>query len=150
MSIQEKISEQLIFAMKERKQDVVDALRMLQAGLKNKKIELQRELEDGEVVQELKRQSKQLTDALGDFVKAERNDLIDKTKKELALIQQFLPAAMERTEIRKHVVNIASEIGATTVKDMGKLMGAVMKALGAAVNGEDVKAEVEEFLERPN
>lgn len=148
MSLQDKITEQLKAAMKEHKQDVVDALRMLQAGLKNKKIEFQRELEDGEVIQELKRQSKQLVDALGDFVKAERHDLVDKTKKELALIQQFLPAAMERTEIKKHVVNIATEIGATTVKDMGKLMGAVMKALGAAVNGEDVKAEVEEFLKK--
>lgn len=146
MSLQDKITEQLKTAMKEHKQDVVDALRMLQAGLKNKKIELQRELEDSEVIQELKRQSKQLADALGDFVKAERHDLSDKTKKEMALIQQFLPATMERTEIKKHVVNIATEVGATTIKDMGKLMGAVMKALGAAVNGEDVKAEVEEFL----
>ena len=148
MTIQEKISEQLKAAMKEHRQDVVDALRMLQAGLKNKKIELQRELEESETIAELKRQAKQLSDALGDFVKAERKDLEEKTNRELALIKQFLPTPMERAEIRKEVVRLAADVGATTVKDIGKLMGAVMKALGAAANGEDVKAEVEAYLKK--
>ena len=135
--------------MKDRKPEVVDALRGLQAAIKNKAIDLQRELQDAEVVDVLKTATKQLKDAMGDFVKAERQDLIDKTKAELAIIQEFLPTPMERAEIRKHVVALAADLGATTMKDMGKLMGAVMKAAGAAANGEDVRAEVEEYLSPP-
>ncbi|HBU27753.1 TPA: hypothetical protein DEB00_01395 [Candidatus Uhrbacteria bacterium] len=146
MSIQEKISEDLKTAMKARQADVVTALRGLQSALKNKQIELQRELEDSEVIDVLKSSSKQLKDALQDFLKAERKDLIEKTQTELDLIAKFLPTPMERTKIREHVVKIATDIGVTTVADMGKLMGAVVKAIGATANGEDVRKEVDDFL----
>ncbi|MBI2476957.1 GatB/YqeY domain-containing protein [Candidatus Uhrbacteria bacterium] len=146
MTLQEQLKTRLIAAMKEGKKDVVEALRGLQAMLKNKQIELQRELKDSEVIDVLKTASKQLKDAMTDFVKAEREDLIQKTKNELDLIAEFLPTPLERAEIRKHVVKLASDVGATTMKDMGKLMGAVMKALGAVAEGDDVRKEVEEFL----
>lgn len=146
MSIQDRIAADLKAAMKEKKSDVVTVLRGLQSTLKNKSIELQRDLEDSEVIDVLKTSSKQLKDAMGDFVKAERQDLVDKTKAELDLIAEFLPTPMEREKIKEHVVKIATDVGATTMADMGKLMGAVMKAVGAAANGEDVKAEVEEYL----
>jgi uncharacterized protein YqeY len=147
MTIQERMMEHLKAAMKGGQKEAVEMLRTIQAGLKNKRIELQRELEEAEVIAELKRQTKQLNDSLGDFLKAERNDLVEKTKTELALIGQFLPTPMERAQIRDHVVALAKTIGAQGVKDMGKLMGAVMKAVGAAANGEDVKAEVEAYLQ---
>ena len=148
MSLQDKIKKRLVAAMKEGKKDLVIMLRGLQALIKNKQIDLQRELKDSEIIDELKTASKQLKDAMAEFVKAERADLIEKTKIELDLIAEFLPAPMERTEIRKHVVKIAADVGATTMKDMGKRMGAVMKAVGAAANGEDVRAEVDEFLNK--
>lgn len=146
MTIQERMMEQLKAAMKGGQKEVVEVLRTVQAGIKNKRIELQRELEESEVIAELKRQTKQLNDALGDFVKAERVDLVEKTKSELALIGAYLPTPMERAKIREHVVELAKTVGAQSLKDMGKLMGAVMKAVGAAANGDDVKAEVEEYL----
>ena len=93
---------------------------------------------------------KQLKDALQDFVKGEREDLIEKTKKEINLIAEYLPTPMEREEIRKHTVSLAADIGAQTMVDMGKLMGAAMKAVGAAANGDDVRAEVEAFLSKEN
>lgn len=148
MSIQQELLEQLKTAMKGGQKEVVEVLRTVQSGLKNKKIELQRELEDSETIAELKRQSKQLNDALTDYVKAERADLVDKTKHELAIISSFLPTPMEREKIREHVVVLAKEVGAQTVKDIGKLMGAVMKAVGAAANGEEVKEEVENYLKK--
>ncbi|PIR47600.1 hypothetical protein COV06_02870 [Candidatus Uhrbacteria bacterium CG10_big_fil_rev_8_21_14_0_10_50_16] len=146
MSIQEKISEDLKTAMKARQADVVTSLRGLQSALKNKQIELQRDLEESEVLEVLKSSSKQLKDAMQDFVKGERQDLISKTQAELDLIAQFLPTPMERAQIREHVVKIASEVGATTLADMGKLMGAVVKAIGATANGDDVRKEVDAFL----
>jgi uncharacterized protein len=150
MSLQDQMKKRLIAAMKEGKKDLVIMLRGLQALIKNKQIDLQRELEDSEIIDELKTASKQLKDAMAEFVKAERADLIEKTKVEIDLISEFLPAPMERVEIRKHVVRLAADVGATTMKDMGKLMGAVMKAAGAAANGEDVRAEVETFLNQDN
>lgn len=146
MTIQEQLSARVKASMKEGKKDIVEIIRGLQAALKNKQIELRRELEESEVIDVLKMNVKQLKDALQDFVKAERQDLIDKTKKEMDLIAEYLPTPMERDEIRKHVVSLAADIGAQTMADMGKLMGAVMKAIGAAANGDDVRAEVETFL----
>ncbi len=148
MSLQDQIKKRLVAAMKEGKKDLVIMLRGFQALIKNKQIELKRELKDSEIIDELKTASKQLKDAMSEFVKAERDDLVEKTKVELDLIAEFLPEPMERAEIRKHVVKIATDIGATTMQDMGKLMGAVMKAVGAAANGEDVRAEVDEFLNK--
>jgi len=146
MKLQEQISEKLKEAMKSRNSEVVTILRGVQASLKNKAIETQKDLEDADVVGVLKTTAKQLKDSLGEFVKAERGDLVEKAEFELALIKEFLPTEMERAEIRKHVVSIASDIGATTMADMGKLMGAVIKAIGATANGQDVKAEVEDYL----
>ncbi|OGL71770.1 hypothetical protein A3C17_03080 [Candidatus Uhrbacteria bacterium RIFCSPHIGHO2_02_FULL_53_13] len=146
MTIQEQLKARLIASMKEGKKDIVEMIRGLQAALKNKQIELQRELKESEVIDVLKMNAKQLKDALGDFMRAERNDLILKTEKELDLIAEYLPTPLERDEIRKHVVSLAADIGAQTMADMGKLMGAVMKAVGAAANGDDVRAEVEAFL----
>ena len=136
--------------MKDKRKDTVVILRGLQAQIKNKSIDLKRDLDDSEVMDVLKTSSKQLNDALSDFVKAEREDLISKTKAELDLIKTFLPTPMEREQIRKHVVNVATEVGATTMQDMGKLMGAVMKAVGAAANGDDVRHEVETYLKEDN
>lgn len=148
MTIQEQLSARLKTSMKEGKKDIVEIIRGLQAALKNKQIELRRELKESEVIDVLKMNMKQLKDALQDFVKAERQDLIEKTKKEMNLIVEYLPTPMERGEIRKHVVSLAADIGAQTMADMGKLMGAVMKAVGAAANGDDVRAEVEAFLSK--
>ncbi len=150
MSIQEQLSVRLKASMKEGKKDIVEMIRGLQAALKNKQIELQRELKENEVIDVLKMNVKQLKDALQDFVKGEREDLIEKTKKEINLIAEYLPTPMEREEIRKHVVSLAADIGAQTMVDMGKLMGAAMKAVGAAANGDDVRAEVEAFLSKEN
>ncbi len=146
MKLQDKIQDRLKAAMKLKDADVVTTLRGIQSAAKNKAIDLGRELEDSEVIDVIKTSSKQLADAMEDFVKAERKDLIDKTQKELDLIKEFLPTPMEREKIREHVVKIATEVGATTIADMGKLMGAVMKAVGAAANGDDVRKEVEEYL----
>ena len=133
-------------AMKDRKPEVVDALRGLQAAIKNKAIDLRRDLDDAEVVDVLKTASKQLKDAMGDFVKSRAAGLDQQNKSRAGAHPKFLPTPMERAEIRKHVVALAADVGATTMKDMGKLMGAVVKAVGATANGEDVRAEVEEYL----
>ncbi|NQV12318.1 GatB/YqeY domain-containing protein [Candidatus Uhrbacteria bacterium] len=146
MTLQEKIQDRLRAAMKLKDADVVTTLRGVQAAIKNKAIDRGRDLEDSEVIEVLKHNAKQLADSMEDFVKAERKDLVDKTKHEMELMKEFLPTPMERAQIKAHVIKIATDIGATTLKDMGKLMGAVMKAAGAAASGDDVRAEVEEYL----
>ncbi|MBT6254198.1 GatB/YqeY domain-containing protein [Candidatus Uhrbacteria bacterium] len=146
MKLQDQIQDKLKAAMKLRDADVVTTLRGVQAAIKNKAIDIGRDLEDSEVIDVLKTSSKQLADAMEDFIKAERTDLVDKSKKELELLKEFLPTPMERAKIKEHVIKLATEVGATTMKDMGKLMGAVMKAVGAAATGDDVRAEVEEYL----
>ena len=126
MSLQQTIHDRLVRAMKDRKPEVVDALRGLQAAIKNKAIDLRRDLDDAEVVDVLKTASKQLKDAMGDFVKSRAAGLDQQNKSRAGAHPKFLPTPMERAEIRKHVVALAADVGATTMKDMGKLMGAVV------------------------
>ena len=92
---------------------------------------------------------KQLKDALQDFVKGEREDLIEKTKKEINLIAEYLPTPMEREEIRKHRVACRRYWRAND-GGHGQAYGRGDEAVGAAANGDDVRAEVEAFLSKEN
>jgi uncharacterized protein YqeY len=92
MSILEQINQNFISAMKEKREAELSILRMLRAALKNKQIELTRELNEDEVAAVVKKQVKQLRDVLPTFESAGRNDLADKTKTELSILEKYLPA----------------------------------------------------------
>lgn len=91
MSIMEKIDTDFTSAMKERRGAELSTLRLLRAALKNKQIELMRELEEEEALAVLRKQVKQLKDVLPSFETAGRLDLVDKTKAELTVLEQYLP-----------------------------------------------------------
>ncbi len=146
MSTLEKINADLTAAMKEKKEAVLSTLRLLRSALKNKEIELIRELKEEDVLAVIKTQIKQLKDAIVSFEAAGRNDLVEKNKNELATLEGYLPAEMSDEDLEKTVRAALAESGISAKADMGKAMGTVMKAVAGQANAGRVKEVLEKVL----
>lgn len=146
MAIKEKIEQDFITALK-AKEPRLSILRMLKSAIKNAEIEKRTKagtgeeiaLTDDEVMALLRRQAKQLEEALADFQKGNRADLVEKTQAELVIIKSYLPQAMSDAELQALVDSTLQELGKVSVKDLGKIMGAVMKKAGGRADGNKVR-----------
>lgn len=125
---------------------VVGTLRLLKNALKNKQIELGHELKDDEVISVLKSQAKQRKDSISSYERAGRNELADDEKKELAIIERYLPAALSEAEIEAAVTEVIDELNATDISQMGVVIGRVMSKLGSAADGGTVSELVRQKL----
>jgi uncharacterized protein len=130
----DRIQSDLTAAMKEKDELRLSVLRMIKSALKNKEIEKMRPLEDLESLQVLQTLVKQRHESVEQFTKGGRKDLAEKEKKEIALIEKYLPAAPSDDEIHRAVEDAISETGADSLKQMG----AVIKAARAKLEGKTV------------
>jgi uncharacterized protein len=130
----DRIQNDLTAAMKEKDELRLSVLRMMKSALKNKEIEKMRPLEDLESLQVLQTLVKQRHESVEQFTKGGRKDLAEKEKKEIALIQKYLPAAPSDEEVHRAVEEAISETGADSLKQMG----AVIKAARAKLEGKTV------------
>jgi uncharacterized protein YqeY len=130
----DRIQNDLTAAMKEKDELRLSVLRMMKSALKNKEIEKMRPLEDLESLQVLQTLVKQRHESVEQFTKGGRKDLAEKEKKEIALIQKYLPAAPSDEEVHRAVEEAISETGADSLKQMG----AVIKAARARLEGKTV------------
>jgi len=144
--LQEKIQQDLITAMKNRDEAKLSVLRMLQAAIKNKKIDLQKELTDDDVLGVAQTLVKQYNDSIEDFKKGNRDDLVKKTEAEVAVLSGYLPEKMPAEEVKEIVKAKIAELGASGPSDFGKVMGIVMKELGNKTDGNTVSAIVKDLL----
>ncbi|MFQ7237401.1 MAG: GatB/YqeY domain-containing protein, partial [Enterococcus hulanensis] len=94
----------------------------------------------------LSREMKQRRDSLTEFEKADRTDLADKVKKEIVIVEKYLPAQLSEDEIRAIVTEAIAATGATSPKEFGKVMGAVMPKVKGKADGNQVNAVVKELL----
>ena len=147
MALADKIFTDMTAAMKAKDAPRLSALRMLKAALMNKSVEKGRDLDDGEVLQVVSSLVKQRRDSVEQFQKAGRTDLVDKETGEIAVLQQYLPPAVTQEEIDAAVAAAIAETGVTSVKDMGKVMKAVMpKLAGKNADGKAVNEAVRRAL----
>lgn len=146
MSLFDTIQTDLKTALKDRDQERLSTLRMLSAALKNKKIELREDLKDDHVLAVIKTQVKQLKDSLVSFEQGERQDLADKAKAELEVLNKYMPEGMASEELEALVKGVIEEVGAAGKGDMGKVMGAVMGKVAGRADGGEVKQMVDKLL----
>ncbi len=139
MSLSNRLSDDLKLAMKARDQLRMDAIRMVMAALKNKEFEMKKELDEAEMSRVLLTLVKQRKEAAELYQKGKREDLADKELKEIVIIEGYLPKALSQEEIVKIVESAIQESGPVTMKDMGKVMKAVMaKLAGQPVDGKQL------------
>jgi len=147
MSLEQTLGADIVAAMKAKDQNRLTALRMLKTALTNKSIEKGRALDTAEELQVVSTLVKQRKDAIDQFTKGGRQDLADKEQAEIVILNTYLPASASDEEIAAAVSAAITETGATSAKDMGKVMKATMAGLaGKTVDGKKVSETVKAKL----
>jgi hypothetical protein len=141
------VSKAIADAMKRRDGGTLSALRMLKAAFMNREVEKGRALDDGEARQVLTTLVKQRKDSIEQFLMGGRQDLADKEKAEIAILETYLPPAADPAAVDRAVDEAIVETGAASPKDMGRVMKAVMgKLAGQNVDGKTVNELVRKKL----
>jgi uncharacterized protein YqeY len=145
-TLKERITEDMKAAMRAKEADRLGAIRMLTAAIKQKEVDERVELDDAAVVAIVDKLLKQRKDSIEAFEKAGRQDLVDKEKAEVAVLQAYLPARLSAAEVQAEVKAIVAELGATGPGDMGKVMGAAKQRLAGKADMGQVSAAVKGAL----
>jgi hypothetical protein len=147
MTLADKINSDIAAAMKRKDAPRLSALRMMKTAIVNKSVEKGRDLEDAEVLQVVSTLLKQRKDSVEQFSRAGRSDLVAKETAEIAILEAYLPPAATREEIDAAVAAAIAETGATTAKDIGRVMKAVMpKLAGKNADGRAINESVRRTL----
>ena len=144
--LREKIADEMRTSMKARDQARVGALRMLMAAVKNTEIERRHELSDEEVLEVVGREAKRRRESIEAFTAGGRDDLVAKESAELAVLESYLPAQLSEAELSALVDEAIGETGATSPKQMGDVMKALMPKVRGRADGGQVSAMVKQKL----
>ncbi len=146
MSLKDRITDDMKAAMRAKDAERLGTIRMLTAAMKQKEVDERVELDDAAVVAIVDKLIKQRKDSIEAFEKAARQDLADKEKSEMAVLQAYLPARLSADEIAAEVRAIVAETGAKGPGDMGKVMGAAKARLAGKAEMGQVSAAVKAAL----
>lgn len=146
MSLMERLTEDMKQAMKAKDAVRLSVIRMARSAIKNEEIEKGRPLTDDDVIAVLHRELKQRRDSLHEFEKAGRQDLVDKVKAEIEVLTQYLPEQLSDEELLELIRNAVQEVGATSKKDLGKVMRVLMPKVKGRADGKRVNALVQQVL----
>ena len=147
MTLQEKIQSHLVDAMRSKDQLRLSVLRMMKSAVKNKEVDKMKALEENEVIAILNTMVKQRKDSIDQFRKGGREELAQKEEAEIKIIEEYLPAAASEDDIRQAIADAVQETGASSMKDMGKVMKAALARLsGKSADGARVSQLVKEKL----
>jgi uncharacterized protein YqeY len=147
MSLLERVTQDIAGAMRQKDQAALAPLRMLKAALMNKEVEKGRALDDAESVQVVNGLVKQRRDSIEQFAAAGRTDLADRERGEIVFLERFLPPAADATAVAAAIESAMAETGATSAKDMGRVMKAVTAKLsGQTIDGRAISEAVKKRL----
>ncbi len=146
MSLKDQITEDMKTAMRAKDSERLGTIRLLQAAMKQKEVDERITLDDAAIVAIVDKLIKQRKDSITAFEGAGRQDLADKEKSEMAVLQAYLPERMSEGEVAAAVQAIVAELGAKGPGDMGKVMGAVKTRLAGKADMGQVSAAVKAAL----
>lgn len=147
MSLKEILNNDIKTAMKAKDKETLAVLRMIKTAVQAAEIDKKEELNAEEELTILAREAKQRRESLAEFVKAGRDELVAKTEAEIEIVERYLPKQLSVEEVKEVIATVAEKIGATTQKEFGKLMGAVMQELKGKADGNVIKEQVKAHLE---
>ena len=138
MSLKEQINTEIKEAMKAKENAKRDALRLLSSAFKQIEVDERRELSDEDVIKIIQKQIKQRNDSITQYQTAGRDDLIEKELSEIAFYEPYLPKQLGDEELSSAIKAIISQVGAESMKDIGKVMGMASKELAGKVDGKRI------------
>lgn len=146
MSLIERIEDELKQAMRARDRERTDTLRLTLVSLRSSEKELARPLKEDEELQVLQRERKRRTEAAEAFREGGRAEQADKEERELEIIQEFMPEPVSDEELERIIDDAIAETGATSLRDLGRVMADVMPQVAGRADGSTVSQVVREKL----
>lgn len=146
MSLLARIETELTEAMRARDGERRDALRLILSSLRSAEKDLQRPLTDDEELQVMQRERKRRQEAAEAFRAGGREEQADAEERELDLLQEFMPEPLSEDEVEEIIDNVIAEVGATSVRDLGRVMADVMPQISGRADGSTVSQLVREKL----
>lgn len=146
MSLKEQLNEDLKSAMREK--DVVkrDSIRAINTMIKQIEVDERRVLDDTEVIKLIQKGIKQREEAIIQYKAASRDDLVQKEQEQVDVFMLYLPKQLSDSELEEALKAIVTEVGATTMKDIGKVMGLASKKLAGIADGKRINETVKKIL----
>lgn len=142
MTLKERLQNDLTSAMKNRDERRVSVLRLLRSAIRKQEIDRQKELSDEEVLAVLQQAAKQHQDSINAYRAGQRFDLVAQEEFELSVIQSYLPQPLSLEELQTLIAKTIEQLGATGLRDLGKVMGAIMPQIKGRADGSQVQALV--------
>lgn len=150
MSLKDRISEDIKAAMKAKEPIRLETVRSVKKVILEKEASVrpqgQEELTEAQELEILAQLAKQRRDSIEQYRKAGRDDLADKEAQELAILEEYLPQQLSDQDVAAVIDQVIADVGATSAKDMGKVMGPVMQRLKGRAEGQKIQAMVKEKL----
>ena len=146
MTLKERVMEDMKVSMRNKETLKKSVITMIRASVKQKEVDDRVDVNDDDVIELIAKQLKQRKDALVEFEKAERDDLIAQTKAEIEILASYLPQQLTDEELEAVVRDAVAEVNAQSVKDMGKIMGKVMAVAKGRVDGKRINEMVKKVL----
>ena len=144
--LKEKLLEDLKNCMKEKNVVRKNVIQMVRAAILQVEKDKHITLEDEQIIDIIAKESKKRKDSLTDYEKSGREDLINEIKEEIAILAEYLPKQLSIEEVETIVKAVISEVGATSMKDMGKVMKSAKEKIGAASDGKTINEVVKKLL----
>ena len=146
MSLKEKLQEDLKSSTKNKDTIKKSVVTLIRAAIKQHEVDNRVELADDAIIDIISKQLKQRKDSLAEFVKANRDDLVEETKSEIQVLEGYLPQQLSEEELEKIVIETIAEVGATSMKDMGKIMAAIKPKTAGRADGRKINELVKKNL----
>ena len=153
MSLREKINEQLKTALKNKSKNLISTLRLVLAAIKDKDIEnrtseSKKPANDTEIIKVLRKMKKQRQDSAKLYKEGNRQELLDIEIEEIKIIDSFLPKQLDDNETKKICEDLVKELGASSIKDIGKIMGALKKKYSDTIDFSKVRVILKGILNK--
>ena len=146
MSLKEKLQEDLKSSMKNKDTIRKSVVTLIRAAIKQHEVDNRVELADDAIIDIISKQLKQRKDSLAEFEKANRDDLVEETKSEIQVLEGYLPQQLSEEELEKIVIETIAEVGATSMKDMGKIMATIKPKTACRADGRKINELVKKNL----
>ncbi len=144
--LKEKLLEDLKNCMKEKNVVRKNVIQMVRAAILQVEKDKQIELDDEQIISIIAKESKKRKDSLVEYEKSGREDLINEIKEEIDILTEYLPKQLSFEEVEAIVKGVIAEVGATSMKDMGKVMKVAKEKIGASSDGKTINEVVKKCL----
>lgn len=146
MELKKRLQEDLKKAMKEKDIFKRDTIRFLMSAIKQVEVDSRKELSDEDIIKIIQKSIKQREESAAQYKEANREDLFEKETKEAQILKSYLPKQLSDSELENELKKIIEEVGAKSLKDMGKIMGVATKRLGTVADGKRINQMVKKIL----